>query len=152
MDNIELRKATLEDLNKGLLEAYIDGYRFHQKGRPDVFNIESDEVLKNKIIKDFDRLEIIVSTLNDEVTGYISYEIKEKTYKKMYIDQLAVRNCFKKQGFGKLLMSKVKEIAASEGCKRIEFNCWMFNESAQGMYEHLGFQKQRIMYEMKIDE
>ena len=150
--NIELRKATQEDLNKGLLEAYIDGYRFHQEGRPDIFNIESDEVLKNKIIKDFDRLEIIVSTFNDEVTGYISYEIKERDYKKMYIDQLAVRNSFKKQGFGKLLMNKVKEIAIEEGCKRIEFNCWMFNESAQAMHEHLGYQKQRIMYEMKIGE
>ena len=150
--NIELRKASLEDINKGLLEAYIDGYRFHQEGRPDIFEEMTVEQCKNKILKDFDRLEILVALKDDVITGYISYEIKEKSYKKLYIDQLAVANKFKGQGFGKLLIEEVKKIAKEEGCRRIEFNCWMFNTHAQGMYEHLGFQKQRIMYEMKIGE
>ena len=146
----EVRKANLEDIDKGLLKAYIDGYRFHQNGRPDIFSNMSDEELKNKLIKDFDRLEILVALKEDEIVGYIAYEIKEKSYKKMYIDQLAVRNEFKKQGFGKLLIDEVKNIGIETDCKRIEFNCWMFNENALALYDHLGFERQRVMYEMKL--
>ena len=47
-------------------------------------------------------------------------------------------------------MEEVKKIAIEENCDRIELNCWMFNESALAMYEHIGFDKQRIMFEMKL--
>lgn len=151
MDNVIVRDALLEDIDKGLLNAYIDGYRYHQEGRPDVFSQMSDEELKHKLLKDFDRLKIIVSESENEITGYIAYEIKEKTYKKLYIDQLAVREDFRKQGFGKLLLDEIKKIALEKDCRRIEFNCWMFNENALAMYDHLGFQRQRVMYEMKLE-
>ena len=49
-------------------------------------------------------------------------------------------------------MNKAKEIAEENNCDRIELNCWMFNENALAMYEHIGFKKQRIMYEMKLKE
>ena len=53
-------------------------------------------------------------------------------------------------GFGKILINEVKRIGLEKDCKRIEFNCWMFNENALAMYDHLGFERQRIMYEMKL--
>ena len=148
MENV--RKATLEDIDKGLLKAYIDGYRFHQNGRPDIFSNMSDEELKNKLIKDFDRLEIRVALKEDEIVGYIAFEIKEKSYKKMYIDQLAIRNEFKKQGFGKILINEVKRIGLENNCKQITFVCWQFNENAIDFYDNLGFDKQSIIYEMKL--
>ena len=150
MENAIVRKAKLEDIDNGLLKAYIDGYRFHQNGRPDIFSNMSDEELKNKLLKDFDRLEILVALNNDVVVGYIAYEIKEKSYKKMYIDQLAISNEFKKQGFGKQLIDEIIKNAKENDCKRIEFNCWMFNENALAIYDHLGFKRQRIMYEIDL--
>lgn len=41
--NIEIRTASLADINNGLLEVFIEGYRYHQNGRPDVFSSLSDE-------------------------------------------------------------------------------------------------------------
>ena len=35
--NIIIREATIDDLNKGLLKVFIEGYRYHQNGRHDVF-------------------------------------------------------------------------------------------------------------------
>ena len=32
-------------------------------------------------------------------------------------------------------------------CKKIEFNCWTFNENALAVYDHMGFKRQRIIYE-----
>ena len=35
--NYKVREATLNDLDKGLLKVFIEGYRYHQNGRPDIF-------------------------------------------------------------------------------------------------------------------
>ena len=45
-----------------------------------------------------------------------------------------------------------KKIAETENCDRIELNCWMFNDNALKMYEHIGYVKQRIMYEMSLKD
>ena len=49
-----------------------------------------------------------------------------------------------------MLMDKVREIGKENKCDRIELNCWMFNSNAIAMYEHIGFDRQRILYEMKL--
>lgn len=54
--NIEIRSATLEDINNGLLEVFIEGYRYHQNGRPDVFVDLSLEEFKQDLINGFKRL------------------------------------------------------------------------------------------------
>ena len=48
---MEIREATLEDVDNGLLEVFIEGYRYHQNGRPDIFQIQSDEDLKKDLEK-----------------------------------------------------------------------------------------------------
>ena len=47
-------------------------------------------------------------------------------------------------------MEEAKKIAKDNNCDRIELNCWLFNESALAMYEHIGYNKQRTIYELKI--
>ena len=47
-------------------------------------------------------------------------------------------------------MDEAKNIALKNKCDRIELNCWMFNENALAMYEHIGYNRQRIIYEMKL--
>ena len=47
-------------------------------------------------------------------------------------------------------MEEVKNIALKNNCVRIELNCWIFNDNAINMYEHIGFKKQRIIYEMEL--
>ena len=148
---IEIREANIEDIEKGLLEVFIDGYRYHQKGRPDIFEVLSDEQLKQDLIKNFESLTTIVLMANEEIVGYLSYRIKEKHTKKLDVDQLVISEKSRHKGFGKMLMNEVKNIAKKTGCARIELNCWLFNENALDMYEHIGFERQRIIYEMKID-
>ena len=47
-------------------------------------------------------------------------------------------------------MDDAKRIAKENDCDRIELNCWLFNENALAMYEHIGYKRQRIIYEMKL--
>lgn len=148
---MEIRKAELNDIDKGLLEVFIDGYRYHQNGRPDIFTIQSDEELKEDLMRIFESDSMIVLLNDDRVIGYLSYKIKEKKGNKlMDIDQLVIKEGIRGKGFGKMLIEEAKKIANDNDCVRIVFNCWTFNENALNVYDHLGFKRQRIMYEMSL--
>ncbi len=148
--NVKMREATLEDINKGLLEVFIEGYKYHQNGRPDIFANVPDEDLKKNLIQNFDRLTTIVILDDERIAGYLSYKIKKHHTGKLYVDQLVILEQYRGKGLGKKLMDEVKKIAKENNCDRIELNCWLFNENALAMYEHIGYNRQRIIYEMKI--
>ena len=148
--NYSIREATLNDFDKGLLKVFIEGYRYHQNGRPDIFANISDNDLKNDLIENFDRLNTIVILEYESIVGYLSYKIKEKYTKKLDVDQLVILEQYRGKGLGKKLMDAAKKIAIDNGCDRIELNCWMFNENALAMYEHIGYNRQRIIYEMEL--
>lgn len=148
--NIEIKEATIKDIDKGLLKVFIEGYRYHQAGRPDIFANLSDEILKEDLIKNFEKLSTLIICDNDTIVGYLSYVIKERHTKKLDVDQLVIMEQYRGKGFGKKLMDKVKEIALKNNCGRVELNCWLFNENALSMYEHIGYERQRIIYELKL--
>ena len=148
--NYSIREATLNDFDKGLLKVFIEGNRYHQNGRPDIFANISDNDLKHDLIENFDRLNTIVILEDESIVGYLSYKIKEKHTKKLDVDQLVILEQYRGKGLGKKLMDEAKKIAIDNGCDRIELNCWMFNENALAMYEHIGYNRQRIIYEMEL--
>ncbi len=145
-----IREATLNDIDKGLLDVYVEGYRYHQKGRPDIFTITDEEELRKKLIDTFQKSLILVITDNDKVVGILIYEIKSNINKKIHVSQLVIKEEYRGKGFGKKLMDKLEVIARENNCHMIELDCWLFNESAMAMYEHIGFDRQRIMYEKKV--
>jgi ribosomal protein S18 acetylase RimI-like enzyme len=148
--NIVIKEASIEDINKGLLEVYIEGYRYHHNGRPDIFINLSDDTLKEDLIKGFEEFKYLIAIENEKVVGYLAYKIKEKHSKKLHVDQLIVTEENRRKGIGKKLMDYAEQIANKENCDRLELDCWTFNKNALNMYENIGFDRQRIMYEKKI--
>lgn len=148
--NIEIKEATKNDIDNGLLEVFIEGYRYHQNGRPDIFSNISDEDLKKDLIKNFENLSTIVLLEDNIIVGYLAYKIKERHTKKLDVDQLIITESCRHKGYGKKLMNEVKNIAKNTNCDRIELNCWMFNINAIEMYEHIGYSRQRIIYELMV--
>ena len=114
-----IREATIDDLNRGLLDVFIEGYRYHQTGRPDVFANISDETLREDLIKNFERLSTIVILNNDVIVGYLSYKIKEKHSKKLDVDQLVIDEKYRGKGLGKKLMEEAKNIALKNNCNMV---------------------------------
>ena len=110
----------------------------------------SDETLKEDLIKNFENLSTLVILDNDNIVGYLAYRIKEKHTKKLDVDQLVIIEQYRGKGLGKKLMDEVKKIGFRNNCDRIELNCWMFNTNALEMYEHIGFDRQRIIYQLKL--
>ena len=151
MNNLIIREINQDDINNGLLDVYIEGYRYHQNGRPDIFKNINNDQLKEDLIRKFNEYLTIVIIDNNKVVGYLSYSINEKNNKKkMYINQLVIKDSYRNKGFGKMLMEEAEKIAKNTNCIRIELDCWLFNDNALEMYEHIGYTKQRIIFEKKI--
>ena len=148
--NLKIREANLSDIDNGLLKVFIEGYRFHQNGRPDVFSNLSAESLKKDLIDNFSKFTILILLDKEEIVGYLAYDIKEKHSKKIHVDQLIITEKSRGQGYGKLLMNELIRIGKENNCERVELDCWTFNENALAMYEHIGFKKQRIMFEYDL--
>lgn len=147
--DMNFRNAKLEDIGN-LLDLYIDGFKYHYKGRPDVFLDKDEKKLKDDLMNTIHNSNILILEKDQKILGYVIYQIKEKHNKIMWIDELVVDKNNRKMGNGKKLMEKVKEIAKEEGCKRVEFCCWSFNQNAMDMYKHIGFKEQRVILEMDL--
>ena len=145
-----IREVKDTDISKGLLNVFIEGFRYHYNGRPDIFSNKSDEELKEDLINSIMNDNIMVLDDEDRIVGYIQYEIREKHAKTMWVDQLVIDKQCQKKGYGKLLLDKVIELAKQENCERIELECWAFNDNAVGMYNHIGFSEQRVKLEKKL--
>ena len=145
-----IREVKDTDISKGLLNVFIEGFRYHYNGRPDIFSNKSDEELKEDLINSIMNENIMVLEDKDRIVGYIQYEIREKHAKTMWVDQLVIDKQCQKKGYGKLLLDKVIELAKQENCERIELECWAFNDNAVGMYNHIGFSEQRVKLEKKL--
>ena len=145
-----IREVKDTDISKGLLNVFIEGFRYHYNGRPDIFSNKSDEELKEDLINSIMNDNIMVLEDEDRIVGYIQYEIREKHAKTMWVDQLVIDKQSQKKGYGKLLLDKVIELAKQENCERIELECWAFNDNAVGMYNHIGFSEQRVKLEKKL--
>ena len=147
---MNVRKAKLEDIGMNLLDLYIDGFKYHYNSRPDVFLDKDERNLKDDLVNTINNSNILILEKDEKILGYVVYQIKEKNEKIMWIDELVVDKNNRHMGNGKKLMKKIEKIAKEEGCKRVEFCCWSFNQNAMDMYKHMGYKEQRVILEMDL--
>ena len=147
-----IRKASNKDLNDNFFDLCYEGFLFHYEHRKDIFKKISKEELKKHILEQIekDNLQILLLIEDNNLIGYLSYEIKQKVTKSLWIDEFIIKEEYRHNGYGTKLMEKVKEISKEEKVDRIEFNCWSFNENALKFYRKLGYNEQRIIFELKI--
>ena len=142
-----IREYREGDIEKGLLDTYIDGFKYHENGRSDVFKYISREDSLNTLKEMIEDETMYVYLIDDEVVSYISFFVKEKRSRVFYINQLVVKEGIRGKGIGKKMLLYVEDLARNLKCDRIEFNCWAFNRKAIEIYEHLGYTEQRVHFE-----
>ena len=144
-----LRDGNIKDIDNNLLKLYIEGFIVHYENRKDIFERQSIDDLRNKIIESLnsDEEKIIVIEDNNVIVGYLCYKIKRNS---LWIDEIVVGEKYRNNGYGKILMKEIENIAKEKKCKRVELNCWSFNKNALKFYENLGYTQQRIVFEKNI--
>ena len=145
--------ANDNDVDSNLLNLYIEGFKTHYENRKDIFTAKTDEELKNDLINVLRNPEKIVLVIEVEnaIIGYVEFKYSTKATKSIWIDEIFVDNDYKRKGYGRMLIEEVSKFAKKNNCKRIELNCWSFNENALKFYKNIGFIQQRIVFEKPVE-
>ena len=147
---MEIRKACLEDIENNLLNLYQELFEYHYNNRPEIFIKCDKETLRKKLIDTINNT--IVIEEENKIQAFAIYTIKDRMLQKvLFIEQVIVDKKSRNKGYLKELINYIKKIAKERECSRIELCCWEFNIKAKEIYEHLGFKKQRTIYELETN-
>jgi len=131
--DISIRQATEDDFPSIL--ALINELAVFEKAPEQVTN--SIELMRKE--KDFFHC-FVAETSEKEVVGMALYYFVYYTWvgKSLYLDDIFVKENFRKHKIGTSLLRKVFEIARKEDCKRVRWQVLNWNQSAIEMYKKCG--------------
>ena len=123
---INIRVAKVKDY-KSICNISKELHLYHVKNRPDIYKQERKPIYKsyyNEILKD--NIEVIVITVDDKVVGYtiIRYVdlknidlLKDRYY--AYIDEICIKETFRRQGSGKILFEYIYNLIKNKGAESL---------------------------------
>lgn len=106
------------------------------------------EKLPHKMINTVDKMAkekelfhgFVAETEDKELLGYVTYFFTYHTWsgKCLYMDDLYVRESYRKQGIGKMLLDQVIDFARQLGCYKLRWQVSSWNDNAQAFYKSMG--------------
>lgn len=152
---MKIEVPKIEDFNR-VNELAKQVHELHVNWRPDLF-LNVDEVI---IKEDFEEIiqakEIFVAKIQDEIVGYITFNIKEKDNssmryrKQLQIEAICVDEKSRGKGIGTELLNYTKEYGKENNCTDIYLTVNEENKNAIRVYEEFGFKVKSIAYSMQI--
>ena len=131
-------------------------HELHVNWRPDLF-LSVDEVISKENFKEkIQTKEIYVAKINNEIIGYVTFNIKEKDNhnmryrKQLQIEAICIDEKNRGKGIGTELLNYVKKIAKENNCTDLYLTVNQENKNAIKVYEKFGFKVKNISYSMKI--
>lgn len=107
----------------------------------------------DKMSKD-ERVKIVIACKENKMIGYAqTRRVVDLGFEEYYkVEQVFVREDFRKYGIGKIIMNKVEDIARCENVFEIRLNSEVDNKKAHSFYEKLGYEfyKTSKFYSKKI--
>ncbi len=89
---------------------------------------------------------ILVAVADAEVVGMVAASLREEKNNLLlqdrrccYVDTIAVKDGYRRQGIGRGLMLALEEWSKEQGAQEIRFTVWQFNHAARIFYEELGY-------------
>jgi GNAT superfamily N-acetyltransferase len=102
---------------------------------------EKVTVTPERMAEDKDLFQCFVAEAdNKEIVGFASFFFAYYSWtgKALYLDDLYVREAFRKQGTGKKLLQAVIDLAEREGCKKVRWQVSKWNTNAIDFYKCMG--------------
>ncbi|MGG1674816.1 GNAT family N-acetyltransferase [Neobacillus sp. NRS-1170] len=135
-DNLIIRQATIQDLNK--IVPIFDSYReyFNQQRNP--------MKVENFLFERFEHLESVIFIVEreGEVIGFAQlYPVfSSLSLQRVWLlNDFFITEAYRQQGVGKQLFAKVKEFSTLTKSKGIELSVEHINQKAWEFWEKLGF-------------
>lgn len=155
MDNLLIKKATLEDLktiqnlNNQLFELEKENYDSTLVSNWPLTNegkLYFEDLINNQYV--------IVAILNDEIVGYLAGTINEKgSYEEIQygeINNMLVKDECRGYGIGKKLINNFKDYCRENNIYNVKVEASAKNENAINFYKKNGFEEFNITLTMNI--
>ena len=155
MDNLLIKKATLEDLktiqnlNNQLFELEKENYDSTLVSNWPLTNegkLYFEDLINNQYV--------IVAILNDEIVGYLAGTINEKgSYEEIQygeINNMLVKDECRGYGIGKKLINNFKDYCRENNIYNVKVEASAKNENAINFYKKNGFEEFNITLTMSI--
>jgi ribosomal protein S18 acetylase RimI-like enzyme len=146
--NFSFIRATPQDLNI-FLDINKNVQELHHLNQPTIFKPHDQvtiaaEEFEKLISKNGMSLFLVKSKTN--FCAYVLFEVikkKESIFKfeekKIYLQQISVKEEFQGQGVASEILSFLKDQAKENGIRKIELDYWTFNKNAELFYKKNGF-------------
>ncbi|OGT35681.1 MAG: hypothetical protein A3F11_07180 [Gammaproteobacteria bacterium RIFCSPHIGHO2_12_FULL_37_14] len=101
------------------------------------------------------RFHVLIAEHNNQPIGYVLYFF---TYSAtigariLYLEDLLVREPYRKEGAGKQLMSMLAKIANENSCCRVEWHVFTWNTSACTFYKSLDATQKKDLVQMRLEK
>ena len=144
---INVHVASKKDF-KSIVEIMAETEKIHVEGVPWVFRVISSEQKMDDlaIAVSGDTSGILVAEINGTILGYIQLSLKAhenihmlKARRYVKVQDVAVKQEFRRSGAGSALMKATEAWAKSKGADVIELNVWEFNRGALSFYQAMGY-------------
>ena len=132
---IRIRNTSEADFNE-LLELFKE-FSLFEKMAEKMENCFDRMVSEREFIHGF-----VAENEIGQIVGYVTYFYCYYTWvgKSMYIDDLFVKQNYRKNGIGTLLMRSVIDYAKESGCHKLRWQVSNWNQPAIDFYKKLGFE------------
>lgn len=130
--NFFIRKANESDFEEILL--LIKEFAVFQKTPEKVSNT------LNQLIKDKDIFQCLVAVNDKRIIGFATFFFTYYSWsgKGLYLDDLYVKQLYRKQSIGKKLLDAIIELAKKEQCKNVRWLVSEWNLNAINFYKSMG--------------
>ena len=107
------------------------------QGTPEKVTITLEQMINESAF-----FQCFIAEVDDKVVGFASFFFAYYSWsgKALYLDDLFVKEEFRKQGIGKKLLEAVIDFAKSEKCKKIRWQVSKWNANAIEFYKKMGAQ------------
>jgi GNAT superfamily N-acetyltransferase len=99
--------------------------------------------LASALFADNPTVEVVLARVDADVAGFALFFHNFSTFlgkKGLYLEDLFVREQYRRRGFGKALLIHLARVAVERGCGRFEWSVLDWNASAMAFYQSLGAQ------------
>jgi ribosomal protein S18 acetylase RimI-like enzyme len=106
------------------------------QGAPEKVAITAEQMMEDKhLFRCF-----VAETENKEIIGFATcfFAYYSWTGKAVYLDDLYVKEEFRKGGIGRMLLTKVIDLAKEQECKKVRWQVSKWNTNAIAFYKSIG--------------
>lgn len=146
---LSIREAAASDYH-ALCALFDEEDALHREYLPRVFHKPRGAVRSRDYVLGLiadEAVGFFVAQVGDRLVGLICVVIRESPEVPIFVrrryavvDNVVVKEAFRRAGIGRALMENAHEWAAAQGADSMELNVWEFNQGAIEFYQTLGYE------------